>query len=166
MPNNSTLMVADGVVVSLDYILRLDDGEIFDASDGSPLEYLHGYAQIVPGLEKELTGLAIGDEKDVVVAAAEAYGDIDEEAFQTVDRDVFPDEVELELGMPLRMRDAQTGEPFDAVIVELGENGVLLDFNHPLAGEELHFRIKIVDLRNATSEELEHGHAHGIDDHD
>ncbi len=160
------LKVKDGVVVSLDYTLRLDDGEVIDSSeDGTPLEYLHGYGQIIPGLEKALAGLTIGDSKNVVVPAAEAYGEVNMEAFEIVPRSMFPDDMQLEEGLALSLRDAETNEPFDAAIAEVRETEVMLDFNHPLAGETLHFEVKIPALRPATEEEMSHGHAHGPDGH-
>ncbi|MBX3057058.1 MAG: peptidylprolyl isomerase [Anaerolineae bacterium] len=159
------LTVTDGLVVSLDYTLRLDDGEIIDASEQEPLEFLQGYNQIIPGLERALTGMKVGDSKEVIVAATDAYGEEDEDAYQLVERSLFPPEMELEEGMQLRMRDAQSGEAVDVIIAEVNESNVLLDFNHPLAGEELHFQVKVVGLRPATPEELAHGHAHGAHDH-
>ena len=159
------LRVKDGMVVSLEYILRLDDGEIIDASEGDVLEYLHGYGQIIPGLEKALVGLAIGDSKKVTVPASEAYGEVDMEAFEIVPRSMFPDDLELEEGLELSLRDVETDEPFDATIAEIRETEVMLDFNHPLAGETLHFEVTIPAMRPATEKELAHGHAHGADDH-
>jgi len=157
--------VTDGLVVSLEYTLRLDDGEVIDASEGEPLEFLQGHNQIIPGLERALAGMKVGESKEVIVAAVDAYGEDDEEAFQRVERDIFPPDMELEEGMQLRMREAQSGEPVDVIIAEVDDESVLLDFNHPLAGEELHFQVKVVGLRPATAEELAHGHAHGNHDH-
>lgn len=159
------LTVTDGLVVSLDYTLRLDDGEIIDASEQEPLEFLQGHNQIIPGLERALAGMKVGESKEVVVAATDAYGEEDEDAYQLVERDIFPPDMELEEGMQLRMRDAHSGEAVDVIIAEVNDNNVLLDFNHPLAGEELHFQVKVVGLRPATPEELAHGHAHGDHDH-
>ena len=160
---SEALTVKDGMVVSLDYTLRLDDGEIIDSSEGdAPLQYLHGYSQIIPGLEKALAGMAVGDKK-VVVAAAEAYGEVDMEAFEIVPRSMFPDDLQLEEGLPLSLRDVETNEPFDATVAEVRETEVMLDFNHPLAGETLHFEVRIPALRQATKEELAHGHAHDGD---
>ncbi|GJM42211.1 MAG: peptidyl-prolyl cis-trans isomerase [Ardenticatenaceae bacterium] len=160
------LTIQKGMVVSIDYVLRLDDGEVVDASEGEVLEYLHGYSQIIPGLEKALVGLTVGDSKKVVVPPKEAYGEINMEAFEIVPRTMFPDDMELEEGLELSLRDAETNEPFDASIAEVREKEVMLDFNHPLAGETLHFEVKIPAMRQATEEELTHGHAHGADEHD
>lgn len=160
MSQDTALTVADDVVVSLDYTLRLDDGEVIDASEQEPLEYLQGHSQIIPGLERALNGMKVGEEKSVSVGAADAYGEVDEEAFQQVGHDVFPSDLELEEGMLLRMRDAQSGKPYEVVVAEINKDGVVLDFNHPLAGETLHFQVKIAGLRAATPEELAHGHVH------
>jgi FKBP-type peptidyl-prolyl cis-trans isomerase SlyD len=159
------LTVTDGLVVSLEYTLRLDDGEVIDASEEEPLEFLQGHNQIIPGLERALAGMKVGESKEVIVAAVDAYGEDDEDAYQRVERDIFPPDMELEEGMQLRMREAQSGEPVDVIIAEVDDDSVLLDFNHPLAGEELHFQVKVVGLRPATPDELAHGHAHTGDDH-
>ena len=161
------LKIKEGMVVSLEYTLRLDDEEIVDSSEGDePLEYLHGYGQIIPGLEKALAGLTVGDSKTVIVPPTEAYGEINMEAFEIVPRSMFPDDLELEEGLELSLRDAETNEPFDASIAEIRETEVMLDFNHPLAGETLHFEVRIPAMRPATEEELAHGHAHGEHGHD
>lgn len=158
--SETKLTVADDVVVSLDYTLRLDDGEVADTSEGGePIEFLQGRGQIIPGLEQALYGMAIGDQKDVVVAPADGYGEQDPDAFELVDRDVFPSDLSLEPGMGFRMRD-DSGEALIAYVEEIQPEGVLLDLNHPLAGETLHFQVKIAGLRAATVEEMAHGHVH------
>ena len=163
---SEALKAKDGLVVTLEYVLRLDDGDVIDSSEEEgPLEYLHGYGQIIPGLEKALVGMSVGDRKTVVVPPDEAYGDVDMEAFEIVPRSMFPDDIELEEGLELSLRDVETDEPFDATIAEIRETEVMLDFNHPLAGETLHFEVHIPAIREATAEELAHGHAHGEDDH-
>jgi FKBP-type peptidyl-prolyl cis-trans isomerase SlyD len=155
------LTVADDLVVSMHYTLKLDDGQIVDSSDGGdPLQFLQGFGQIIPGLEKELYGMAVGDNKEVVVAAAEGYGEVDPEAFQAVPRTIFPEDLELVEGMGLRMNDQDSGQLIETYVAEVGPTEVLLDFNHPLAGEELIFEVEIAALRSATAEELAHGHVH------
>jgi FKBP-type peptidyl-prolyl cis-trans isomerase SlyD len=154
------LKVNDGHVVSMEYTLKVD-GEVADTSKGrEPLEYVHGAGNIIPGLEREMIGMAVGDSKDVVVAAAEGYGEEDEKAFMDVPREQFPDEIPMKVGTELQVQN-QEGQPMYARIVTVGDKSVRLDFNHPLAGKELHFSVKVVDLRNATPEEKEHGHVHG-----
>ncbi len=157
---DTRLEVVDDLVVSLDYTLRLDDEEVIDTSKGQePLEFLQGRGQIIPGLEQALYGMAVGDEKEVVVAPADGYGEHDTDAFEVVERDVFPPDLDLKPGMGLRMRDS-SGEALVAYVAEIRPEDVVLDFNHPLAGETLYFSVKIADLRSATKEELAHGHVH------
>ena len=160
---DTDLKIADGMVVGLDYTLCLDDGEVVDTSTGEePLELLQGQGQIIHGLEQALYGMAIGDEKRVVVAPDDGYGVDDPDAYELVPPNTFPDDLELTLGMRLRMRDHdQSGQVLTAYVAEIRPDGILIDFNHPLAGETLYFDVKIATLRQATSEELSHGHAHG-----
>lgn len=153
------LKVQDGQVVAMEYILKVD-GNVADTSEGrEPLEYVHGTGNIIPGLERELTGMAVGESKEVVVAAADAYGEEDEQAFMDVPRVQFPEDIPVEVGIELQVQN-QAGQPVYARIVEVGDEKVRLNFNHPLAGKELHFSVKVVSMREATEEEIEHGHVH------
>lgn len=155
------LTVADDFVVSLDYTLHLGEGEIVDTSSGrDPLEFLQGHNQIIPGLEQALYGMAVGEEKSVVVVPEDGYGHRDLDAFQQIPRDAFPPDMNLEPGMGIELV-SNTGEPAVAFVAEVGPENVVLDFNHPLAGATLHFDVRIAALRPATGEELSHGHAHG-----
>jgi FKBP-type peptidyl-prolyl cis-trans isomerase SlyD len=154
------LVVKDDMVVGLDYTLRLEDGAVVDSSeDREPLKYLQGQGQIIPGLEQELYGMAVGDEKSVAVEPAQGYGEKDPSAVQVVPNEAFPPDLEPAPGMRLQMRDEQ-GRVFEAFVVEVRSDDVVLDFNHPLAGQTLHFDVKIDSLRRASEEELAHGHAH------
>jgi FKBP-type peptidyl-prolyl cis-trans isomerase SlyD len=164
---NSPAVVDDDVVVSLEYILKLDDGEEVDRSDsGSPLQFVQGHGQVISGLEDALYGMVIGEVRDVVVEPEDGYGHYDSENVVAVSRESFPDELELEEGMQIYVRDSETGTSHEATVSEVLEETVVLDFNHPLAGETLHFRVKVNGLREATAEELEHGHVHdGSEDH-
>ena len=104
--------VEDDVVVSLDYTLRLDDGQVVDTSDDAePLEFLQGRGQIIPGLEKNLYGMHVGEQKEVVVPPDDGYGEFDPEAFQQIPMDAFPADIELEPGMGMELM-SETGEPF------------------------------------------------------
>lgn len=153
--------VADDMVVSLDYTLRLDNGDVVDSSAGrEPLQFVQGTGGIISGLEEALYGMGVGEEKEVVVQPDEGYGAVDNQAYQRVPRQMFPDDLDLEEGMGLRLRDQDTGQPVNAYVARLNDDEVLLDFNHPLAGETLHFDVKIVALRQATDEEIDHGHVH------
>ncbi len=151
--------VQNGVVVSMDYTLKID-GEVIDSSEGQdPLEFLTGYGNIIPGLENEMIGMKVGDSKDVVVEPADGYGEYDEEAFMDVPRDQFPADMPVEEGLELTVRD-DSGEGRYARIESVEGETVRLNFNHPLAGDELHFSVKVVSLREPTEEELDHGHVH------
>lgn len=155
------LSVSDDLVVSLGYSLSIEEGTVIDSSDGDePLEYLHGRGQIIPGLEKALYGMAVGDEKRVIVEPADGYGEVDAEDSVLMPLDSFPPDITLEIGEPLYVRDSDSEEEYQAFIAEIGEESVKLDFNHPLAGQTLYFDVKIEGLRSASSEELAHGHVH------
>lgn len=149
-----SLEVSDGMVVSLEYTLRLEDEEIIDSSEGQPpLEFVQGQRQIVPGLEQALYGMEVGEEKDVVVEPGEGYGERNPEANQVVPRDAFQADVELEPGMPIRVSD-ESGRTATAFVADVNPDTVKLDFNHPLAGETLHFHVAIADLREASEADL------------
>jgi FKBP-type peptidyl-prolyl cis-trans isomerase SlyD len=155
--------VQDGAVVSLAYKLTLPSGEEIDSSDASePLEYLHGAENIIPGLERQLTGLRVGDAKTVEVSPAEGYGEYDPEEVEVIDRRMLPRDMELRLGMVLAVRDDE-GYMNEAYVSAIAPENVTLDFNHPLAGQQLVFDVQVVGLREATPEEIEHGHIHGDD---
>lgn len=154
------LKVQDGHVVSMDYTLQVD-GEVLDTSSGhEPLEFLQGAGNIIPGLEQELYGMAIGESKKVIVQPDEGYGTLDPEAFVEVPKEQFPPTIPLETGIEIQVTN-QDGQPMSARIDSVSEDSVKLDFNHPLAGKELHFDVTVVSLREATDEESEHGHVHG-----
>ena len=153
------LTVQDGQVVSMEYTLKVD-GVVTDSSEGrEPLQYVHGAGNIIPGLEREMTGMTVGDSKDVTVLAAEGYGEQDDSAFMDVPREQFPDEIPMQVGTELQVQN-QAGQPMFARIEQVGDQSVRLNFNHPLASKDLHFNVKVVDLREATPEEIEHGHVH------
>jgi len=157
------VVVVDGLVVSLDYRLHLDSGEqVDDSEDEGPLEFLQGHGHIIPGLEQAIYGMAVGDEKDIVVAPTDGYGEHDPEAFEEVPTSAFPADLKasLEVGMPLQTQD-ESGDVLVVYVSEVRPDNVLIDLNHPLAGETLHFWAKVVGLREATSEEMAHGHVHG-----
>jgi FKBP-type peptidyl-prolyl cis-trans isomerase SlyD len=151
--------VQNDVVVSMEYTLHVD-GEKIDSSEGQdPLQFLVGYGNIISGLEREMMGMKVGESKDVIVPAEDAYGEYDEEAFIEVPRDQFPQDMPVEEGLELTVRD-DSGQARYARIDAVEGDNVTLNFNHPLAGDELHFNVKVVDLRDPTAEELEHGHVH------
>jgi FKBP-type peptidyl-prolyl cis-trans isomerase SlyD len=156
--------VADDVVVSMDYTLTID-GTIVDSSEeAEPIMFVQGKQNIIRGLENALYGMKTGESKKVSVAPADAYGEHDPEAIMEVPRSEFPPEIPLKPGVTLEVTDTD-GDSQPAQIVEVTKSTVRLDFNHPLAGKTLDFDVKVVDLRAATPEELDHGHVHD-DDYD
>lgn len=155
--------VDDGQVISMHYTLHVD-GQVVDSSEGGePLQFIQGMGHIIPGLEHELYEMKIGDSKKVIVAPKDGYGEADEEAFMDVPRDSFPPSVPLKVGTELELRD-QSDHPVYARIENIDDANIRLNMNHPLAGKELHFDVKIADIRVATDEEISHGHVHG-DEH-
>ena len=156
--------VQDGQVVSMEYTLKVD-GEVLDTSEGvGPLQFLAGYDNIVPGLEREMIGMKIGESKDVVVTPEDGYGEFDDEAFMDLPRSELPNDMEIEEGVELSVTD-EDGKHQYARIESLTDESVRLDFNHPLAGAELHFSVKVIALREPTKEELDHGHVHEAGHH-
>lgn len=159
MPDNTPTKVTDKVVVTIEYTMTVE-GEVLDSSDEEgPLEYLQGFQNVIPGLESAMLGMKVGESKSIVVSAEEGYGEFEEDSIMKVPRDEFPPEIPVEKGVELHMTD-QDGDTFMATVVEVGEKSVQLDTNHPLAGKELHFDVKVTDLRTAAPEEIDHGHVH------
>lgn len=155
----STDSVQKDVVVSMEYTLQVDGEEIDSSKGQDPLQFLVGHGNIIAGLEREMIGMKIGESKDVVVQPADGYGEYDDEAYMDVPRGEFPQDMPVEEGLELSVRDDQ-GQSRYARIDGIEGDTVTLNFNHPLAGDELHFNVKIVQLREPTSDELEHGHVH------
>ena len=156
---NQNLTLQDDVVVSLEYILQVE-GEIVDSTgEDEHIQFIQGHGQIIPGLESQIYGMTSGESKEVTIPAEEAYGELDEDALGTVPRDEFPPDMPLEKGVALQLRD-EDGEMFDAYIESVGKKSVEINLNHPLAGKELHFSVKVLDLRPATEDEITHGHVH------
>jgi len=146
-------------VVQIHYTLKDDQGEILDSSAGkSPLPYIHGVGALIPGLEKHLLGKQAGDKFTAVVAPADGYGEYDEEQVFEVPVSEFEGDDELQLGMQIQL-DTESG-PAIATIVNMEEDVITLDLNHPLAGTTLNFDVEVVEVRDATKQELDHGHVH------
>lgn len=158
------MQISKNTVVEMEYTLRDADGEVIDTSSGrGPLAYLHGFKNIIPGLEKELEGKKLGDELRVKVFPAEGYGVRDENLISEVSKDELSSIPDLEVGMQLQAQSSQGTRVLTVIQIE-GET-VTLDANHPLAGMELHFEVKVTAVRTATQEELSHGHVHGPHGH-
>ena len=156
--------IAQDSVVTIHYTLKDDAGEVIDSSvTAEPLAYLHGHGNLVPGLERELEGKQAGDKLNVQVSAADGYGEFNKELVQRVPRRALQGISNLRVGLRLQ---AQTPEgPRPVVITNITGDMVTIDGNHPLAGKALNFEIEITDVREATEEELSHGHVHGPGDH-
>ncbi len=158
------MTIAENKVVTLHYKLTDNEGAIIDQSDDGSFLYLHGAQNIIPGLENALTGKNAGDEISVSVPPEEGYGERDEARIASVPRDRFPADSEIEPGMQFHAQSPE-GEMTVVTVTEVGDDSVTVDSNHPLAGVQLNFEVKIIDIRDATAEELEHGHAHGPEGH-
>ena len=150
-------------VALIEYTLTNAEGEQLDASDGNPLAYLHGHGNLIPGLEKELEGKDVGAKFTTTVPAAEGYGERMDALVQTVSKEMFQGVEELEIGMRFEAQSAQGMHSVEITAID-GEQ-VTVDGNHPLAGVDLTFAVEITGVRDATAEELEHGHAHGEGGH-
>jgi FKBP-type peptidyl-prolyl cis-trans isomerase SlyD len=159
------MQVAKDKVVTIGYTLTDGQGTVLDSSEGGePLSYLQGAGSIIPGLEAALEGKSTGEALKVTIPPGQAYGDRDEALMQTVSRDLFESADRLEVGMRFRV---QGDEGMQIItVVEVKGDAVTIDGNHPLAGVTLNFDVTVLDVRDATGEELSHGHVHGPDAHD
>jgi FKBP-type peptidyl-prolyl cis-trans isomerase SlyD len=153
------MQITDKTAVSIHYTLTNNGGEELDSSIGdAPLVYLHGTGNIIPGLEEALTGKKAGDKLNVTVQPEQAYGVIDPAMNQVVSRKMF-EGMDIEVGMQFHA-DVNFGSGV-ITIAEINGDDIIIDGNHPLAGEVLHFDVEIIDVRAATADELAHGHVHG-----
>jgi FKBP-type peptidyl-prolyl cis-trans isomerase SlyD len=146
-------------VALIHYTLKNPDGEVLDSSEGQePLAYLHGFMNLVPGLEKALEGKQVGDKFNIVISAEEGYGEFDAELVQELPKSMFGGVDDIEVGMEFH---AETPNGMQVVeVIDVDEDTVTIDGNHPLAGIDLHFDVEITAIREATAEELQHGHVH------
>ena len=158
------MTITQDKVASIEYTLKNDAGEVLDTSEGQePLVYLHGAENIVPGLEEALEGKTVGDAISVTVSPEQGYGERNEELIGVVPRAMFESEMPIEVGMTFQ---AETDQGIQVVTVAgLTDDEVTVDGNNPLAGETLHFDVKVTEVRDATAEELEHGHVHSAGCH-
>ena len=158
------MQIAERTVASFHYTLTDDAGTVIDSSAGhDPLTYLHGVGNIVPGLEKAMEGRSAGDTFDVVVSPEEGYGVPNDMLIQVVPREAFQGVDSVEVGMQFQAHTPQG--PISVVIAKVEDGMVTVDGNHPLAGKALHFAIEVVDVREASLEEVMHGHVHGAGGH-
>lgn len=153
------MQIAKNAVVAIDYTLTDGDGQVLDTSQGrGPLAYLHGAGNIIPGLEKALEGKAEGEKVNVSVPPEEGYGERDESLIQAVPKKMFAETAEPEPGMQFQAQGPDGARVLTILKVE--DDQVTVDANHPLAGQELNFDVAVVNVREASEEELEHGHVH------
>jgi len=151
-------------VIGFHYRLKNDDGDVLDSSEGGhPMLYLAGSGQILPALDKIMQPLAVGDKKSVKLSAKEGYGDVDPSLKMNVKIGQFPKGTDVKPGLQFRIND-NPASPMFRVVNVLGEE-VFIDGNHPLAGQALHFDVEITESRDATADEIDHGHAHGAGGH-
>ncbi|MFO8156308.1 MAG: FKBP-type peptidyl-prolyl cis-trans isomerase [Pseudomonadota bacterium] len=153
------MQVANQKVTTIDYTLTDTSGEVIDQSTDGEFAYLHGHQNIIPGLENALEGKTAGDEVSVTIEPDQAYGERDDRLLQSVPMDIFPDANQVEVGSRFQA-EGPDGQPMVLTVTDVGESEVQVDANHPLAGETLNFEVKVVDVRDAGEEELEHGHPH------
>lgn len=152
--------ITTNAVVSMHYTLKNDAGATIDTSEGKdPLSFIFGSGMIIPGLERELEGKSTGDSLDVVIQPEDGYGTYNAEAVGEVQKELFQGDMELTVGMPVQAQNPD-GSVQVFTIREIQDDTVILDGNHPLAGQVLFFNVEITDVREATKEELEHGHVH------
>lgn len=159
------MQIANQKAVSIDYTLTNDAGEVIDSSaGGAPLVYLHGAGNIIPGLERALEGKQSGDRLQVAVEPEDAYGEYSAELVATLNRSMFEGVDELEVGMQFHAS-APDGSMQIVTIRDLDGDAVIVDGNHPLAGQRLNFDVTVVSVRDANAEEIAHGHIHGEGGH-
>lgn len=153
------MQIGKNAVVAINYTLKDGDGQVIDTSEGrGPLAYLHGAGNIIPGLEKALEGKGEGENVQITVSPEEGYGQRDESLIQAVPKKLFAETAEPQPGMQFQAQGPQGAQVLTVMKVE-GDK-VTVDANHPLAGRELNFDVAVVNVREATDEEKEHGHPH------
>ena len=151
-------------VVTLNYTLTDNDGNVIDQSSDGSFAYLHGANNIIPGLENALSGKQAGDTLDVSVAPQEAYGERDDAKQQSVPRDMFPQDTDIEPGMQFHAQ-GPSGETLVVTVAKVEDDSITVDGNHPLAGVPLNFAVEVIEVREASQEEISHGHVHGPGGH-
>ena len=158
------MQVAQDAVVLIHYTLTDDKGEKLDSSDGTPLAYLHGNGNLIPGLERELEGKSAGDKLSVKIAAADGYGEYDKSLVQRIPRRTLKGVGDIRVGMQLHTQSAHGVRA--VTVTQIQGDMVTIDANHALAGQNLNFEVEIAEVRAATEQELAHGHVHGPGGHD
>ncbi len=160
------MQIAKNKVVAMNYVLKDENGQVIDSSEGrEPLAYIQGTGQIIPGLEKEMEGKKVGDKIQAVIAPENAYGLYMPEMVQEVPLSGFQGEGNEQLQEGMQVRVETNNGPAIAMVSKIDGDTVTLDMNHPLADKTLHFDVEVMDVRDATEEELAHGHVHGAGGH-
>lgn len=156
--------ISNDTVVFIHYTLKDNSGEVLDSSDGKePMAFLQGRQNIIPGLEKELEGKSTGDKLDVSIPPLEAYGERSDEMTKVVSLNEFEQKDMVKVGIQFEMQSDHGSHV--ATVTKVEKEDVTLDLNHPLAGETLNFTVEVMDVREASEEELAHGHVHGAGGH-
>ncbi len=158
------MQIKQNSVVTLHYVLKNNDGRIIDKSHDGSFLYMHGAMNIVPGLESALTGKTAGDEFSVTVSPEEGYGAKDDNRIQEVPKEMFDNADEIKPGIQFHAQ-GPDGNAVVVTVVEIKEDAVVIDGNHALAGVDLNFSVTVIDVREATEEEIAHGHVHGEHGH-
>jgi FKBP-type peptidyl-prolyl cis-trans isomerase SlyD len=154
-----TMKISSGKAVHIDYTLKNDAGKVLDSSEGrEPLAYLHGAGNIIPGLEAALDGKETGDTLSVSIPPEQGYGERKEEMMMTADPTQFPNPAMVQVGARFQIQTEQGR--YLATVTAVTADAVTLDLNHPLAGETLHFDVEVMDVQEASEEEIAHGHVH------
>lgn len=152
-------------VVTMNFTLTDENGNVLDSTDtGGPFSYISGTGMVLPKLEEAVSGMIIGTKKQLKLQAKDGYGEYNDDAVQAVGKENFPQDFILEAGMEY-MASNPDGVQMPFIITNVEDQTVTIDFNHPLAGKNLHFDLELLDVRNATPEELNHGHVHGTGGH-
>jgi len=134
--------VQEGKTVTIDYVLTVEGKEVDSTKANGPMKYVHGKSSLIPGFTKGIEGMSVGDEKKIEISPEGGYGDINPEAFRTVNRTELPEEVEPAVGAVLEAR-TKDNKSFPVTIIEVKEDVIVLDYNHPLAGKTLNFNVKV-----------------------
>lgn len=158
------MQIQDNKVVTLHYTLKDDEGQIIDQSNDGSFAYLHGANNIIPGLEQALQGKSTEDELSVSIDPKDGYGERKPDMVQVVERNMFNEGDEINVGMQFHAQ-SPDGQMIIVTIADVDGDQITIDGNHPLAGVNLNFDVTVVDVRDATAEELDHGHVHGPGDH-
>lgn len=159
MPEQKPSQIENDVIVNLAFTLTVDGEVIDEATAEDPFFYLHGHENVITGIENAVNGMKIGDSKSFDVKPEDGYGEPDPDGIMHLPRTEFPEDLPLEVGMELEMRD-EDGRIVYATVGSMTKSMVKLDFNHPLAGKDLHFDVTVLDLQTPSPEELAHGHVH------